>query len=110
MKNIFTHKLLILTLLLIFTMATGCTLPSHEDTSSTQGAIEIFYPQDGAQLSEGEMVDIQSHLIEPSGLTKVLLFVNSEEIRNDEFSGNDDRRKCVPTLDTAGTGNICITG
>jgi len=88
MRNKTLHCIFTLIQILLLAAAASCTLPVEQEAPSTQGAIEIVYPEDGAQLYEGEIVDIQSVLIEPGGLSSVSLLVNDEETRNDDFSGS----------------------
>ena len=88
MRNKSLHSIFTLMQIVLLAAAASCTLPVKQEAPSMQGAIEIVFPEDGAQLSDGEMVDIQSVLIDPGGLTSVILLVNDEETRNDDFSGS----------------------
>ena len=66
----------------------SCTLPAQQSSQvieSGPASVEIVYPEDGARLNAGEMIDVVSNLSMPGGGSVQILNVNDQINRTDEF-------------------------
>ncbi|MCJ7626667.1 MAG: hypothetical protein MUO76_24510 [Anaerolineaceae bacterium] len=76
-------------LIICFTLA-ACNLPLMEaaqvvDTGTGTAGVEIVFPEDGAKLNAGEMIDVISILVVPAGGSAQILSVNDQTSRTDRF-------------------------
>jgi hypothetical protein len=89
----------------------ACNLPmqASEQISQVGGAgVEIIYPEDGAKLNAGEMVDIISYLSVPAGGSLQILNINDQPYRTDRFVATFRRGKVYQPWTPPGPGEYAL--